>query len=191
MSDKTQYAPAPEVAEVAARLIERFHPHLRGVRIEYVFLSKPPRQSGRVLAGRARKVTGLNAYLATPGSSGEPQPFFVIEIVAPIWDAWPGAKRLALVNHELKHCGRNVETGALSIIPHDVEEFHDIALWHGAWDEDLELLAEALSQADGRLTDTTFAGVSYGTQREAEEPLARIDLRRSQDARDQQARGQV
>lgn len=179
MSNKTEYSNAEEVAAIAARLIELYHPHLRGARIEYVWVSKPPVQLGRPLAGRARKVTGLNAYLSTPGCEGEPEPFFVIEIAAPIWDAWPAAKRIALVNHELKHCGRNEETGAIYLVPHDFEDFHDIARWHGAWDEDLELLAEVLSSTDGRLTETTLAQVSYGTRRPPEEPLARIDLRRS------------
>src|SRR5205085_953310 len=85
MSGRKEYARAPEVAEIAKRLIELFHPHLVGVRIEYVWVSKPPVIGGRPRAACMRKVSGLYAYLATPGSEGEPKPFFVMEVCLPLW----------------------------------------------------------------------------------------------------------
>ena len=135
---------ADEVRLVARKLIELFHPHLFGVRIEYVFVSKPPLRLGKPLAGRARKVTGLNAFLATPNFEGEPESFFVIEITKPIWDFYTADRRVALVNHELKHCGHDEETGDLSIIPHDEELFFDEISWHGLWNDGLQQLGEVI-----------------------------------------------
>ncbi|HLM54739.1 MAG TPA: putative metallopeptidase [Pyrinomonadaceae bacterium] len=191
MSGRKEYARAPEVAEVAARLIELYHPHLDGVRIEYVWVNKPPVIGGQKKAAVMRKVSGLHAFLATPGAEGEPKPFFVMEVCLPVWLSKSAEWRLALVDHELKHGGRKGETDALFIVPHDFEDFHDVAERHGAWNEDLELLSEALSRADGRVTATAIAQVNYGPGRQAEESLARIDLRRSQDPRDQQTRFSV
>lgn len=191
MSEKKEYAHAPEVRAIAERLIERYHPHLRGVRIEYLWVNKPPVIGGQPKAAVMRKVSGLSAFLAARETDfeGEPRPFFVMEVCRPEWDVRPSSWRVALVDHELKHGGRDEDSGTLFIVPHDYEDFHDIARRHGAWTEDLELLADILSQTDERVSDSTFAQVSYGTPRKPEEPLARIDLRRSQDARDQPAGG--
>jgi Putative phage metallopeptidase len=141
---KTQYRMAGEVREVAQKLIELFHPHLFGCRIEYVFVSKPPLRLGKPLAGRARKVTGLTAFLATPNFEGEPEPFFLIEITKPIWDTFTAEQRIALVNHELKHCDVDGETGNLTIRPHDEELFLDEIIWHGLWNESLQQLGEVV-----------------------------------------------
>jgi predicted metallopeptidase len=143
---KQEFARAPDVAAVAARLIEHFHPHLEGVRVEYVFTAKPIRSGGRELAGRARVVRGLMAYVATPEhADGEAEPFFVIEISRRHWLLASPAQKVALVDHELTHCGFDDERGALCIVPHDVEEFHVIAARHGRWTDSLEIFGEALN----------------------------------------------
>lgn len=188
---KKEYAPAKEVREIAETLIALYHPHLVGIRIEYVFVSEPPVSLGRPLAGRARKVTGLNAFLATPDFEGEPEPFFVIEITLPMWDAKPFKWRIALVDHELKHCGCDRVTGQLYIVPHDEEEFDEIVERHGTWNEGLERFEQAFNSTDKRITEESFKHVNYGTVRKTEAPLAVIDLRRSQVTRDQQARSQA
>lgn len=183
----TEYRKADEVKVIAERLISLFHPHLHGVRIEYVFLSEPPKRLGRPLAGRARKVAGLNAYLATPGCEGEPEPFFVMEITWPIWLSYTIEKKIALVDHELKHFDLDEETGQLTIRPHDVEEHICIVERHGAWSEDLVMLIEVLSNGDVGLLDESFEALTHEAQKEAEGSLAVIDLRRSANRRDQQA----
>jgi hypothetical protein len=182
VGNRTSYAPAPEVAAIAERLIELFHPHLHGVRIEYVFLSEPPLRLRRPLAGRARIVSGLNAFLATPGFEGEPEPFFCIEITKPIWDAWRVEKRIALVDHELKHCGYDDEFDEICLIPHDEEEFDDIAERHGAWEEGLERFGDALERGRRRQEGFSleeYEGVKRAARRKTKTAPDRVDLRRA------------
>jgi hypothetical protein len=178
----TEYDRADEVRLIAGKLIELFHPHLRDIRIEYVFLSEPPMSLGRALAGRARKVTGLKAYLATPDFEGpaEAKPFFVIEITQPTWDKKHLRWRIALVDHELKHCGVDELTGDLYIVPHDEEEFDEIAERHGLWNEGLASFAASLYQGQAEPIDieTAFASVqNYGAIEKTKRTPARIDLR--------------
>jgi hypothetical protein len=146
MSRGKQYAHAPEVRAIAERLIELHHPHLAGVRIEYVWVDKPPVVGGQRKAAVMRKVSGLNAFLATRDFEGAPPPFFVMEVCAPVWRAKSAAWRVALVDHELKHGGRRAET--IFVVPHDVEEFDDVAERHGRWNEGLESFAEALGRGE-------------------------------------------
>jgi predicted metallopeptidase len=179
---KTEFAHAEEVRLIAEKLIALFHPHLRGIRIEYVFLSEPPMSQGRALAGRARKVSGLNAYLATPDfeGPGESEPFFVIEITQPTWDKSSFRWRVALVDHELKHCGVDELSGDLYIVPHDEEEFDDIVERHGAWEPGLDSFAKKLAhgQAEPIDIETVFASVmTYGAIEKTKRTPARIDLR--------------
>ncbi len=58
------YSEAPEVREVAQELIQIHHSHLSGQRIEYVFRSEPAKDKGKEVWGKARKIGGLNAFLA-------------------------------------------------------------------------------------------------------------------------------
>jgi predicted metallopeptidase len=136
------YTDAPVVKEIAQGLIPQHHPHLEGARIEYVFRSKRLTSNGKIVAGKARKVTGLNAFLATKPPAFGGLPFFVIEIAQDVWDALPRPQQVALVDHELCHCFREIDddTGEweLSIRPHDVEEFAEIVYRHGLWSQDLD-----------------------------------------------------
>jgi putative metallopeptidase len=137
----TEYSFAPEVADIAAPLIETHHEHLLGVRIDYVFRDKAASNRGRAKAGTARKVSALTALLA--GADG---PFFVIEIAADIWKLLPEWKRRALVDHEFLHCGLN-EDGAPVLLPHDLEEFVEVVRRHGRWTSWIDAFAEAVQEA--------------------------------------------
>ena len=189
-----EYAPADEVRYIAHRLIDLFHPHLHGVRIEYVFISEAPKSQNRELDGRARKVSGLMAHLATPGSVGEPVTFFCIEITYPKWIARPLAWRVALVDHELSHCDFGEEMDDLATVGHDEEEFDSIAERHGAWNEGLERFIERVTKGDPRkrrvveqllveleeeLKETGLEVRTHATRTKTKRAPERIDLRRS------------
>lgn len=145
-----EFAYAGEVEEVAQELIQEHHDHLEGIRIEYLFRSKPVVDKGKVKLGVARKITGLNAFLS--GYQGhaedltEPDDYFVIEIARDIWRGMPDDARKALVDHELEHCKLG-ENGELALIPHDLEEFNVIVERHGLWRRDIqEFLDAAIGQ---------------------------------------------
>lgn len=139
---------APEVAAIAADLIATVprHKNLSEVRIDYLFVDKAPVSHGRVVLGRARKVGGLNAFLAAVGDIAEyrdglgvftePAPFFVIVISHDTWADLKDHQRKALVDHELCHCiGDFNKAGdpVLSMRSHDFEEFAEVIERHGLW----------------------------------------------------------
>lgn len=155
----TYFEPAPEVERIGKKMVEQYHPDLRGTRIEYVFRSKATKRHGRATAGTAQKYTGLKAMLATPGAqSSEDLAFFVITIARDIWETLDPRKREALVDHELEHCRIEVDEDGdahLTMRGHDIEEFSSIVGRHGLWSDDLEwfvtsLPAEQLDLLGGR-----------------------------------------
>lgn len=137
-----EYSSAPEVARIAEKLIEILKPELEGFEIRYIFCSENPKKDGRECIGLARKVTGLNAYLA-----GHPEGFFLLETGKPAYDALSIDQRLAYVHHELCHFGISDE-GNLSILPHDIEEHTETARIFGSWHPQLCIFADALRQGN-------------------------------------------
>lgn len=149
------YSDAGAVRFIAHRLIAEHHTHLTDVRIEYVFRSKAATSRGAEIWGKARKLTGLNAWLATPEDDRpEPddadgvEPFFIIEIAQDIWNILDTAQRDALVDHELAHCRiEYTDKGAeLALANHDVEEFEAILKRHGFWRPGLTTFGKVASE---------------------------------------------
>lgn len=147
-----EYRVSEEVERVAQELIEEHHPHLLGVRIEYVFLSKTPKSKGKDVWGRAKKISGLPAFLADdpkrlPESyEDQPPDFFVIEISEEVWRRLKPKGKRALVDHELSHCEIvEDEEGrvSLAIVGHDVTEFEAVLRRHGLWNESVKEFVEA------------------------------------------------
>lgn len=137
-----EYSSAPEVARIAEKLIEILKPELEGFEIRYVFCSENPKKDGRECIGLARKVTGLNAYLA-----GHAEGFFLLETGKPAYEGLSVDQRLAYVHHELCHFGIGDE-GNLALVPHDIEEFSQVAMVHGEWEPGLVLFAAALRKGE-------------------------------------------
>lgn len=140
----TKYSSAQEVEQIANDLISKYHLHLKGIKIEYVFSDTVPKKGGKEIWGTMRKVSNLNAYLAALDQAkeiGEYEEFFVMTITKPVWDIIDEDKRIALVDHELCHAfaERDEEDKlVLSILPHDLEEFQAIVKRHGLWREDVK-----------------------------------------------------
>lgn len=143
---KTVFTPAPEVKDIAERLIPLYHHHLIdcNVRVDYIFSSKVTVKNGKEVWGTCKKVTNLNAHPA-----GHDDPFFVITIAEPIWEILPPDKREALVDHELCHAWAEFvedkdgeQVVKISIKPHDVEEFACVIHRHGVWTEDAKKFIE-------------------------------------------------
>lgn len=137
-----EFSPAPEVASIAERLIEILKPELEGFEIRYVMCSENPKKDGRECIGLARKVSGFYAYLA-----GSSESFFVIETGEPAYEALSANQKIAYVHHELCHFGIT-EMGNLAILPHDIEEFDEIAEVHGAYFDRLQIFADAVEKGN-------------------------------------------
>jgi hypothetical protein len=155
------FSNAPEVAGIARRLIGLHHTHLKNIRIDYVFRSESSSDGGKVVWASARKITGLNAFLATESDEsfelqGDPDTdqFFCIEVWEDVWDRLKDEQKEALVDHELCHCWAEEACNAegdsilkLKILPHDVEEFASVIQRHGLWKDDVKVFVEVGKKA--------------------------------------------
>lgn len=138
---KNTYQKAPGVAKVAERIIEKYHPDLADVRIEYLFRATGVTRRQTVEAGAVCKLTGRNAFLASYGEAEnfELTPiekgasFFVVEIWAQAWNLASPAQQDHLVDHYLSFL--HVEqvskpsgqvTLSLSIVNPDVVKFSHV-----------------------------------------------------------------
>lgn len=148
------FRPAPAVERIAEKLIRNHHTDLTDVEIRYVFRSATAKTNGKAVWGKARKMSGLTAYLAhdpveAPGGDDD---FFVVEISEPVWTILDDAQRTALVDHELCHCTTEIDEKTdelkLKLRPHDLEEFRQIVERHGLWQPDLTEFAVTVAQAE-------------------------------------------
>jgi hypothetical protein len=157
----TLYREAPEVRRIAEQLIFQHHPNLelRADEIRFVFRDDFAKKAGRIVLGSARKIGGLNCYLALADAES-PNTFqdhedvgadmFLIEIAEPAWENLTEAGRQALVDHEL--CHLDIEYDELTgktkrkIRGHSVEEFNEIIHRHGLWKPDLAEFAKHIPQ---------------------------------------------
>jgi predicted metallopeptidase len=133
--EKLTYWKSEEIADIAEQLIASYHEHLAGETIIYLFRSEHSEEKGKITLGKARKITGLNAFLATKPIEEEPvEPpvLYVIEIAYDTWLKLTGPQRIALVDHELQHITPD------GLRAHDVEEFRAIVARHGMWKPDLK-----------------------------------------------------
>ena len=148
-----EYRLATEAARIGADVMAEHHPHLLGVRTEFLFMSKTPKSKGRDVWGRAKKVSGLPAFLAVGPNTlpehyeDQPLDLFVIEISEEVWGRLTAKGKRALVDHELSHCEIEVddETGGarLAIVGPDVTEFEAVLRRHGLWNESVEEFVKA------------------------------------------------
>lgn len=133
------YGVADSFAEMAADSIRLYHTELATARIKYVFVSEGAKKNGKIVPGKAKKLSGSNQFLVDAD--------FVIEVALDCWNDLRDTQRLALVDHLLECCtGEEAEDGSMKwvIREPDVREFSSILERHGAWHEGLvELVSVA------------------------------------------------
>lgn len=160
----TTYRPAPELAERACPIIAEHHSDLSlyGVEPLWVWRSTAAKSKGRLVLGKARKLSGLAAALlfASEHNDGDTQEGdvdeeenvdrFVIEIAEDTWLDLSSKQKDALLDHELAHLYVEEDddgTAVLSLRAHDVEEFAAIVRRRGLWKPDLESFGAAVEDA--------------------------------------------
>lgn len=154
----TEYWRAPEVERIANELIVKHHDHLSrtDVLIKCVFRDPPAKSRGKLVLGKARKVSGLSAYLVGLEHNdrlddGEPHDFFVVEIAHEPWQGLTGRQRHALVDHELCHLDVELPDDEgdrkLCMRSHDLEEFEEVVKRHGLWQPKVVQFAETAKSA--------------------------------------------
>ncbi|MFW6328198.1 MAG: putative metallopeptidase [Bacteroidota bacterium] len=133
-----EYEEAAEVREIAQKLINSCHSHLVNAKIKYLYRDPAPRSKGKIVMGRATKVSGK--YKAVSGYD------FIIEISKIHFVNMDQEKKLALVDHELSHCW--MEDGKCTTIAHDFEGFNSVLKRHGFWAGDLEVMGKTAKQLE-------------------------------------------
>lgn len=152
----TTYWRAREVERIAAKLIKEHHENLNrhDVPVFAVFRDPVAKSKGRVVLGKARKISGLPAALfglAHQDVLGDdPTDFFLIEIGHKTWEALTPRERVALVDHELCHFDVDVPLDGLDprrllTRGHDLEEFQAVVKRHGLWRPNVEAFAKTAS----------------------------------------------
>lgn len=140
--EKPELKEAPEVLELAARLIDNIHGHLAEARIKYLFRTGKWEQRGKTIYGRAEKVSAKWKYLTDYD--------FVVTINRDIWFANKTDIREAILDHELTHCARGEDDKQGNpkwyIQPHTVEDFVNIIQRHGLWTAGLQNMVKANSE---------------------------------------------
>ena len=116
-------APADLPGAFARLLRGVYHPELEAARIASLFKRTLAGQGCRV-AARVERASPELAYLG--------QVDFVVLYNWTAWGELTLLQRLALVDHELSHCGRDPDAGWITI-PHDLEEFGTIVRRWGSW----------------------------------------------------------
>lgn len=159
---------AADVANMAKKIINEFHPQLEETPIVFFFEDKGKRKGGKNVLGYARLLTESDrSFLAAlqasgslelddscslpmilidcePKKDGEFRLFpegFAITIHLEAWCKLLASQKKALVDHELCHCFMEFDENnepKLSMRGHDIEEFADIVARHGLWKQDLE-----------------------------------------------------
>lgn len=145
---------SPEVAQIGEQLIRDVDDHapLQGVHIYWLFMDDVPKSSGRLVLGRARRVSGWAAFLAQgpveAATYETPVPFYAIEIAEPIWLQLKPHQKRALVDHELCHLRVDLTSDppALKVQGHDFEEFTAVIRRNGLWSTASSTAAMALAE---------------------------------------------
>ena len=146
----------PDAEQIAESIIPQYHPHLKGVNICYLMkITPPPKKKKADNAPSKPKKKITMAYTkkvsAQTNVIGDKDYTFLIVFDYNVWQNISDAGRLALVDHELCHCGFNEEGEYL--IPHDVEEFKAVIDRHGFWKSDVKNFAESvLGHDDGKVS---------------------------------------
>jgi hypothetical protein len=142
------YVPHDEAEALAAGLIEKHHPHLKGLKIAHLLRimpvpkkqknPKPVRQGRKIVLAKTSKVSSKMAALASADFK------FVIEYGSLYWMQMDDKFKLALVDHELGHCGNDGD--GVYLKNHDIEDFGFMLERHGAWKKDVEQFVTTVLQ---------------------------------------------
>jgi hypothetical protein len=140
--EKAEFKDAPEVAEVAARMIDDINTHLAEARIKFMFRTGKWEKRGRTIYGKAEKVGQKWKFLSDFD--------FLIVINRDGWFQNNMDVRKAVLDHELTHCARGEDDKMGNpkwyIQDHSVEDFPAVIKRHGLWTASLQRLVQAKTE---------------------------------------------
>jgi hypothetical protein len=138
--DETTFVDAPQPRAIGDVLVDAIHMELREYKIGYLFKEKMAKLQKTTLAQVSKPSGKLQHYSGLD---------FLIEVNWQNWRMASPEQRLAIIDHELCHCGVDyTEDGKKPIlVPHDCEEFGAIVTRWGIWKRDIHQFATALANA--------------------------------------------
>lgn len=131
--EQTAYQVAPQAAEIARIIIPVLHDHLLNARIRYLF-----REQLSDCSAKASRAGAKLEFLAEVD--------FLIEVNWTSWRHLSAEQRIALMDHELCHCGRDLEKEKYVLVEHDIEEFGSIVRRWGLWHHQLAKFGKAVKE---------------------------------------------
>lgn len=157
------YREAPQPEAIGRFVVEAIHEHLVNARIGYVFRERMDR-NGKIRLATASKVGAKLQYFSELD--------FLIEVNWTAWAELTPLQRIALIDHEICHCGtEETESGETRfiLIPHDVEEFGSIVARWGLWQPDLERFGNVIQRQLNLFDHPDPAGLKDLADREADD----------------------
>lgn len=162
-----EYTEATEARELGTLLIETVtdHEHLQMATVGYVFRDDEIRRHGKVVVAeailcerilQADKRWGRMVKWTIQRILGVELPTFLVLIDRNLWEGYDADQRLALVDHELRHCAQAVEDDGetpkftkdgdpvWTIKGHDLEAFCGEVTFSGLWTPELLDMAIAI-----------------------------------------------
>lgn len=153
------YVEAEQPAAIGWALISAVHQPLTNASIAYLYRRKM-QAKGIPRVSKATAASPLVRHLTEFD--------FVLEFN---WELWRGLQprtRIAWVDHELAHCGRDDETEVPTILLHDVEDFIPVVRRWGAYNTGMSQLVRTLEQLD-------LFGISPADEQAEAEAVQRLE----------------
>jgi len=119
------YMDANLPAACARLIVKAWHPELQGARFAHLYRQKLGGTDPCRVIGRAKKAGPELVHLA--------QVDFIITYSFTAWIGLEWHQRLALIDHELSHCGKDVDGAGWVTVPHDLAEFGNVVRRWGPW----------------------------------------------------------
>ncbi|MBI3654140.1 MAG: hypothetical protein HY231_24170 [Acidobacteria bacterium] len=136
---------AIEVKTIAKRLIGERHTHLADVHIEYLFALEPLASKGKEIDGEVKKVSGLNAYLASLALEFDGDEFVAIIISKSAWDLYSESQREASIDKRLCEI-RLSDKMKIQLVGPDAHAYYANVRIYGDWEPDLQTLRKLFKQ---------------------------------------------
>jgi hypothetical protein len=150
------FSHADDVERLGKAIIGNDYSKVKGERFEFIYVSETFKQDGEECLCKAQKVQGINAYLAQLFNNGvEPaegpgDPFFLILISKPMWEAMEFDAKTAVLDNVLWQCHRR-DNGAIYIrkpeIKTSVEVLHRRGLYNNKLKDAGRVIKKHLDQA--------------------------------------------
>lgn len=133
-----KFMDAEQAKAIGLALIGELHKHLVQAKIRYLFKQHVGGR-GESLPAKVSLASSKVKYLTNLD--------FIMEVNWTTWVSLPIETRVALMDHELSHCGREEEGGYL-ILKHDMEEFNAVVARWGLWTPAVEQFANVCQQLE-------------------------------------------